>query len=326
MKQTARGYVLFVVLALFVTPAICSASDRAEGSFSRTLKVDGPVDLDVETGSGHINIRAGDGASLVVNAMIKAQEYHGSRAEDRVHQLESNPPIEQTGNVIRIGRIKDHDLRQNVSISYELVVPAETRLRASTGSGNQSIEGVRGSLNINTGSGGLKIFNTGGEVHAETGSGNIELHSIKGPVQAHTGSGSIHAESVAGGFTGNTGSGSVTVGLTSSGNVDVETGSGSVEVSGVRGSLGARTGSGRIRAEGTPAGNWRLHAGSGSIEVKLPPDAAFDLYAHTGSGHVSTNHPITVQGTIRPSEIRGKVRGGGPLLDVHTGSGSIQIE
>ncbi|MBZ5553307.1 MAG: DUF4097 domain-containing protein [Acidobacteriia bacterium] len=325
MKQSTRWYSIFVVTLLLLAVAPLLARDSAEGSFNRTLKVEGPVDLTVETGSGHINIRAGGGTAVVVTGTIKAQDSAGSRAEERVRQLESNPPIEQTGNIIHIGRITDHDLRQNISISYEVVVPADTRVHASTGSGSQTIEGIRGPLSVSSGSGSLKILNIGGEVRAEAGSGSIGLDAIKGSVHARAGSGSIHASDIAGGFTANTGSGSVVVSLSAIGDVNVETGSGSVEVNGIRGLLGARTGSGRIRVEGAPTGNWKLHTGSGGIDVKLPPDAAFDLYAHTGSGRVTTSHPITVQGTLRPSEIQGKVRGGGFLLDVHTGSGNIQI-
>ncbi|MBZ5538714.1 MAG: DUF4097 domain-containing protein [Acidobacteriia bacterium] len=325
MKPSARLYSLLAVLLLLFATAPLLARESAEGSFNRTLKVEGIVDLTVETGSGHINIRAGGGTAVIVTGSIKALDSAGSRAEERIRQLESNPPIEQTGNIIHIGRLTDHELRRNISISYELVVPADTRVHASTGSGSQTIEGIRGPVSASSGSGSLKILNIGDEVRAEAGSGSIGLDSIKGSVHARAGSGSIHASSIAGGFTGSTGSGSVTVSLSAKGDVNVETGSGSVEINGIQGLLGARTGSGRIRVEGAPSGNWKLHTGSGGIDVKLPPDAAFDLYAHTGSGRVTTSHPITVQGTLRRSELQGKVRGGGYLLDVHTGSGNIQI-
>ncbi len=76
-------------------------------------------------------------------------------------------------------------------------------------------------------------------------------------------------------------------------------------------------------------------AGSGGITVRLSSEAAFDLYARTSSGSISTDHPLTVQGTIKRRELRGKVqrrelrgkvRGGGYLVDMRTGSGSIHIE
>jgi hypothetical protein len=38
------------------------------------------------------------------------------------------------------------------------------------------------------------------------------------------------------------------------------------------------------------------------------------------------NHPYTTQGTVAHNHIQGKVGNGGALLDVHTGSGDIEVE
>jgi DUF4097 and DUF4098 domain-containing protein YvlB len=69
-----------------------------------------------------------------------------------------------------------------------------------------------------------------------------------------------------------------------------------------------------------------MRTASGSVTVRLPEQAAFDLEARTSSGHIESSHPITVQGTIGPREVRGKARGGGPLLELSTSSGNIHIE
>ena len=78
--------------------------------------------------------------------------------------------------------------------------------------------------------------------------------------------------------------------------------------------------------DGQPTGEWRLDAGSGGISVRLPADAAFDFHAHTGSGGISIEHPLTIQGTVSRSDLQGKVRGGGFLLEVRTGSGHIEVK
>jgi DUF4097 and DUF4098 domain-containing protein YvlB len=107
--------------------------------------------------------------------------------------------------------------------------------------------------------------------------------------------------------------------------VRAETGSGGVELHGVRGSLAAKAGSGTIRADGSPTGAWNVRTGSGTVQLKLPPDAAFDLNAHTSSGSISVDHPLTVQGAIGRKDVHGKVRGGGVPVEVETGSGNIEI-
>jgi hypothetical protein len=318
---------LFILAFLAAVAAGPARGGGVEGHFDRTLKVTGPVDLGVETGSGSISVRAGGSGSVEVRGTIRGNGWlSNSDIETHVHALESNPPIEQDGNRIRVGHIEDRDLTRNISISYELVVPAETRLRSETGSGSQTLEGIAGPAETSSGSGSLRISRIGAEVHARTGSGSIELDSVRGNVKASSGSGSIHATGIAGGLVASTGSGDVKLEQTAAGDVEVQTGSGTVELSGVKGSVRVSTGSGTIRAQGEPAGPWRLHTASGRVTVHLPEQAAFDLEAHTSSGRIESTLPITVQGSISPRELHGKVRGGGSLVELSTSSGSIHIE
>ena len=66
------------------------------------------------------------------------------------------------------------------------------------------------------------------------------------------------------------------------------------------------------------------------MHVRLPANAAFDADLSTSSGTLDVEAPVTmtVQGRVqeRRKSIVGKVRGGGPLLTLHTGSGDIHIE
>jgi Putative adhesin len=315
---------LFLVSAAGVSrPAL---ADGTEGHFERMLKVTGAVDLDVNTGSGSITVRTGDSGTVEIRGTIRAHAWSSGDAEARVHQIESNPPIEQDGNTIRVGRMEDHDLLRNISVSYEIVVPQQTRVHSQTGSGSQTVESVAGPLEATTGSGSLRISRIGSEVRARTGSGGIEMDSVQGNIHAGTGSGSIRARSISGSVVASTGSGDVKIEQSAAGDVDVETGSGSVEVAGVKGGAKVSTGSGSITADGDPTGPWRLHTGSGSVTVRFPAGAAFELQARTSSGHIETNHPITVMGTISPREIHGKVGNGGVLVELSTSSGSIHIE
>ena len=327
-------YSMNVLMALTVTMAAsmaCAADDRyAEGSFDRTLKVSGSVDLTIATGSGSISVRAGDGSSVHVSAKIRVSEgWHVtmSEAQDKVKTLEANPPIEQSGNTIHIGEIRDEELRRNVSISYEVTTPADTTLRSSTGSGSQTLDGLKGPVETSTGSGGMHLSKIGSEVRATTGSGSITLDDVNGSVRASTGSGGIRANGIAGDVTAKTGSGTVEISQTAPGDVDVETGSGGVELRGVQGRVRVHAGSGSLHAEGKPTGDWDLHTASGSVTLRLPPDAAFNLEASTGSGNISTTHELTVTGVIGGRhELHGKAHGGGPVISAHTSSGSIRVE
>jgi len=314
--------VLSLAAAMAARPAL--ASD--DGHFDRTLTVTGAVDLDVQTGSGEITVRTGDSSKVEIHGRIHANHgWLGGNAEQSIHEIEANPPIEQNGNTVRVGHIENHDWKNNISISYELVVPAQTKLHSESGSGDQVVQGIAGPADASSGSGSVRLSNIGGETHARTGSGDIELNGIHGAAKAIAGSGSIHAIGIAGALTASSGSGSVKFEQTAAGDVEIGTGSGDVEVKGAKGAVKVQTGSGSITAQGDPTGDWRLHTGSGNVSVELPPQASFNLLARTSSGSIDTNREIAVQGKLSPRELQGKVGGGGPTVELSTSSGSIQI-
>jgi hypothetical protein len=294
--MSTRPLVFLPIVALATLTSACAIDLEAQvagatGQFDRQLAVNGPVDLDVRTGSGSIDIRTGGTGQVRVVGHIRAHRgfWNSSSAEERVRQIEANPPVTQSANSIRIGEFADRNLSQNVSISYEIIVPAESNVRSRTGSGSQRIDSLAG------------------RVEAQTGSGSIQLGRISGAVVATTGSGSIDVMGAAGGLA-------------------ARTGSGSIEASGVTGSLRANTGSGRVIIQGNPTMDWAIQTGSGSIGLRLPPDAAFELNARSGSGSIDTNHPIEMRGSISRRHLQGRVRGGGPRVDVSAGSGSIRLE
>lgn len=326
MKIAARAFpAILVSMLLFVFAYVPARADE-QGHFDRTLTVSGPVNMDVQTGSGNINVHPGASGTVEIHAKIHASGWHMSDdIEQRIHQIETNPPIEQSGNTIRIGHSDDRDLYRNISISYDLTVPSSTELRSASGSGDESIQGISGPADVSSGSGSLQLTNIGADTHARSGSGDVQLTSIHGSVRATTGSGSIHATGIAGGFAGSSGSGDVRVEQTAAGSVEIGTGSGTVELKGANGAVRVQTGSGNIVAEGQPSGDWTLHTGSGDVDVQFPASAGYELSAHSGSGSIHTSAELTTTGTISSRALHGKVHGGGSLIDVSTSSGSINI-
>jgi DUF4097 and DUF4098 domain-containing protein YvlB len=275
MKQFALAA---AILAVAAVPALAT-----EATFERNLTVNGHVELAVSTGSGHIHITHGSGDRVHIVGHVKSN-WGGS--EERVQQIANNPPIEQTGNIIRIGQ--RHENYHNISIDYDIEAPANSFLEANSGSGDINDDGV-------------------GE--------NAKLG---------TGSGSIHATGLQGGFVTNTGSGNIYVEDSGQGDAKAQTGSGSLELKGIHGSLHAGTGSGSIKVTGTPTSDWKLETGSGSVEF-WAGNTGFTLDASTGSGSVHTDQEMAVQGSFDRHHITGKVHGGGPTVRIQTGSGDIRV-
>jgi DUF4097 and DUF4098 domain-containing protein YvlB len=314
----------FLAASLAIAPL---ASGAEQGSFDRTLDVSGPVSLEVKTGSGSIEVTAGPSGQLRVHGEIRVRSgfLAISGSADKVRRIEENPPIVQEGNVIRIGVTDDEDLLRDVSISYRITAPAETSLVSRSGSGSQVVGDLRGPVDASTGSGSVRLGTIGGDVKAKSGSGSIRIDAAAGNLIAKAGSGSITALRVEGSISASTGSGSIELEQSGPGQVNVHSGSGGVRVRGVKGGLTVETGSGSIAVAGEMAGDWRIDASSGDVEVELPPTAAFDVDVHTSSGHIESDHPVTVTGTLSKKTLRGAVRGGGSRLDIETSSGSVSI-
>lgn len=297
---------LIAVLALAAAPGFARDPD---GTFEKTLQVTGAVDLSVATRSGSIHVTRGPAGSVVIRGEIRlGRNWFGARGgADRLREIEQNPPISKQGNTVRIDKL-EQSLGRNVSISYEIIVPEKTEVKADTGSGSVQIAGVEG------------------PVSADTGSGSIRVEGIARGANLDTGSGSIKATGVGGSFTANTGSGSIRADLLGAGPVDLDTGSGSIRVTGVDGRLNAETGSGSIKIEGVPSRDWRVQSSSGTVTVVVPSNSNFELIARTSSGSIRTDFPVTVRGSFAKNRLEGRVGTGGPRLELRTSSGSVRIE
>ena len=292
---------------LFMASVFALASEQ--GHFERKFQVSSGADLQVFTRSGDITLHSGPAGTISIVGRIHVGDrwFTGGRKSE-VEEIEKNPPVQQSGNFVRI----DYVNHTNISIDYEITAPPDTKVRTKSGSGDQTVDGMQAGVEVETGSGDVRFRDVSGEMRVHTGSGNIEARNASGPLEARAGSGDITLEEKA------------------KGDVRIETGSGNVEAHGVNGGLSASTGSGDVRVEGIPANSWTIKTGSGNAELRLPQDASFDLDASSSSGNLEVNHPVTttVQGRVTDSRksVRGKVRNGGPEVTVHTGSGNIRID
>ena len=119
-------------LALFLTSALALAS-TPQGHFEKTFQVTGPVSLEVQTHSGDIIVRGGPAGTVTVRGKIYVGDswFSGKRQGD-VQEIEQHPPIRQDGNSIHIDYVNAH----NISVDYEITVPAATSIRRKRPSGS----------------------------------------------------------------------------------------------------------------------------------------------------------------------------------------------
>ncbi len=268
---------------LVLTPAALFA---AEGSFDKTLTVNGAATLAIGTGSGYIHITPGPAGSIhIIGHVHSSKGLFSGSPEENVRHVTDNPPIVQNGNDVEVGM---HTHYNNVSIDYVVTVPRGTSVKADSGSGDLNITGL------------------GAPLKASTGSGNVYANELTGDVALSTGSGDIQAWMNGAHYT------------------KAETGSGTIRLEGLTGGLYAQTGSGDITIGGKPGDNWKLETGSGSVTLNTG-HSGYNLDASTGSGDVHSDPPLTTHGTLNHHHVTGEINGGGPTVRVDTGSGNIRI-
>ena len=322
--QKRAGWVALAAAAALVGLAIGCAGTPAEfGSFERTLTVNGPARLEVKNGSGSIQTHAGEPGQVRIRAEVRVQAWPWEDTRRRVEELTRRPPIEQSGNTIRVG-YESRRLR-NTSVDYTLVVPPDTEFRAATGSGSIDVSAIHGPTNLSAGSGKIAATQMGDDTAASAGSGTIRLADVQGQVRFSIGSGSITLNKVRGEIRGSAGSGQIQIDQPS-GRINVNAGSGTIEIRGAGSDLRVETGSGRITVEGNPAASsyWDLRTGSGSVDIKVPPSASFRLYARSRSANIDTSLPAVIEERGR-RELRARIGDAAARVEVHSGSGRIRI-
>lgn len=320
--QRFAQQIAFAVLActMFIGTAPASASET--GRFDRTLTVSGPVHLEVSSGSGSVQITGGTSGQVRIHGEVSISDWTWN-SKDLLSQIIANPPIEQTGSMIRIGA--NRDSTRNVSISYTIEVPEQTQVESSVGSGSQTVRKIRGPAKLTTGSGNLLAESIHEDAQLVSGSGSVHATAIGGELRATSGSGSVDATEVHGDIRTTTGSGTITI-AQPSGRITAKTGSGSINIRGAGNTLSVRTGSGSLSIEGNPSPNsfWELDTSSGSVNLGVPSNASFRLNASVRGGSINTQIPIVVEEHSRHA-LRARIGDGSARVEVRTGSGSIHI-
>jgi hypothetical protein len=263
----------------------------ADNTFDKTLNVSAQPDLYVSTGSGNIHIVPGSGSQIHIVGHVHAGWSAFGDVNSRVQRIVDNPPIVQNGNTVRVGEVTDHGLFNNISIDYDINVPADV------------------ALNLHSGSGDVEVTNAGRFLTAGSGSGSVRAHGVHGPASLESGSGDLELEDAG------------------PGDVKAKTGSGTIRIRDFNGGFNARTGSGDIEATGHLQGGGSIMTGSGSVRLHLAPDSRFTLEAATGSGDIHVQMPGLVATNSESSRhhVTTAVNGGGPALEIRTGSGDIEI-
>lgn len=313
-------------LLLFATTfalAGCYTGPSVDGSFSRTYTVSGPIRLELSNASGDVDVTEGAAGTVSIHAEVRASGFGFENPQKRLDDIVADPPIEQRGDTIRIG--KDFSRMRNVSITYKIQVPHETEVDANVASGAENIRNLRGPVRVRSASGSINVEKIDRDTQLSTASGTISAETIGGDVQVSSASGNVTIANIKGDARVHVVSGVIRISQPG-GRVDGSTTSGEVEIQGAANDVTAHSVSGRVYVQGNPGaqGYWNLKTASGGVQISVPPSANFHLSAEAVSGEIRADVPIVVEERGKHS-LRARVGSDGGRVEVRTVSGEIRV-
>jgi DUF4097 and DUF4098 domain-containing protein YvlB len=323
LKRMTSLVAALALLALVVVPAAAGDDEsvKFEEKFQQTekLALDGKVYL--KNISGNIKVLTWNKEEVNIDALKVSKAGTLEKAKENAALVK----IEVSRNDGRLeiltkypeGSSRHEHGGLNVSVTYNLTVPAKAEVEIRDVSGNVSAENIGGYAKLESVSGDVVIvkaakggvFNTvSGDVNVSDISGDLKIKAVSGDITLTKAAGSVNAETV---------SGDVELkGLSGAKSVDINVLSGDVTFDGVL----------------EKDGRYSFQSHSGDITVTLPESAAFDFSCKSFSGDISSDFKVIVEmmgslkhGQAKP-EIRGQVNGGGADLSLTTFSGDINLK
>ena len=308
--------------ALSLTPSYSVAADN---TFDRIFTVSGPnIRIDLSNASGNVDIQPGKDGQVHIHARVTPGGWSlFSDAQKSAQDVLANPPLEQRGDTILIG--KNSSYLKNVTIDYQIETPKDTELDAGLASGGITVNKLRGPAKVSSASGYIHVYQVERDVQVSAASGSIEIGTVGGYVRVSSASGSIEIHDVKGDVKASAASGSIRIDRPGD-RVEASSASGSVNITGANNDVKAHVISGPINVTGNPSSNrlWELKTVSGSVDIQVPHSASFLLSAEATSGDIRTNIPVVIEEHNKHS-LRAHVGDSTGRVEVRTVSGGINV-
>jgi DUF4097 and DUF4098 domain-containing protein YvlB len=323
MALHRKLYLPLVLFWIIVALAGCENGPAVNGSFERSYNVSGPIRLELTNAAGDVDITGSADGKVHVHGDVRASGYGSDSPQKRLDDTVSNPPVEQRGDTIRIG--KEVSRMRNVTIGYKIQVPRDTEVNATVASGAQTIRGVRGPVKVQAASGTIRVEKIERDAQLSTASGSISAADIGSEVRIKSASGSVTVTGTRGDVIVDALAGTIRISRPG-GRVEADTASGEVDVEGASSDVKAHAASGRVSVKGNPGADsyWELKTMSGAVQLGVPASANLHLSAEATSGEIRTDIPIVIEEQGKHS-LRAHMGSGGGRVDVHTVSGEIRV-
>lgn len=227
--------------------------------------------------------------------------------------------VQQSPGGIYVRSVRpDGDFHGSMGVHYVIRVPRKTELnRIISSNGSLHVEQIEGRVELKTTNGQVRVEALNGALNAHTSNGSVTAENVTGEMLLHTSNGPILADRVTAGVEASTSNGSITAHFDEA-------------------------------AAGAPAFS-KFETSNGKIDITMPTPPKSEIRAHTSNSSITLRLPASAAAKIRMATSHGRVRsdfeaqnaqaehhgrqqtleetlgGGGPLIDLHTTNGSIQV-
>jgi hypothetical protein len=268
--------------------------------------------LELRTLYGDVSVIRGSGREAHVETVRRAR---GRTEADARRGLEAvTTTVEHRGDRASVVVMPStgRNLPYRVSVSYVVVVPAGTRVTATTILGQVDIRNVTGEINALTTTGNITISGSGRIASAKAISGTVTVTDV-------TTDESVTVGSMAG---------DVVLDRVKARRVEVEVMAGGIQASGVdcrNADIGSLSGTVVFAGRLQDGGRYQFRSHSGDIRLTLS-GTGYDLETNSFSGQIRPAADLRIANAVRTrTSLRGTVGDAGALVVAQTFSGTVDI-
>lgn len=247
--------------------------------FETTFETTGPINLKVEIGTGDVKLMATDKASTTVRLIP-----HGRNGAELAERF----TVEARGNDVVVIAPKKEEFSfafgSKGSVDVEVDLPSASTVDVATGSGDIAAMGLLGDVRARSGSGDLVLHEVAA-AELKSGSGDITVQVVRGEGAVKTGSGDIIVNQSSGRLDLQTGSGDIAV-RRADARLKARTGSGDLVVGASVADLELMTGTGDVKLAGVHGGAVQARTGTGDVTIGVAHGVAAYLDLNTVTGEV----------------------------------------
>jgi DUF4097 and DUF4098 domain-containing protein YvlB len=273
-------------IATFALALLLAAPALAGARIEQKLALEPGGEFELDTSDGSVEVVGTSGSGARVLITAKIDDLESKYDIDF-----QESPGKATVTVKRKGSKISSWFKTGSGMKFQIEVPRDTTLSIDTSGGSINVARVEGDVTADTSGGGIDIEGVQGNVNADTSGGGIHISDVSGDIRADTSGGGIRINEAGG-------------------EVLAETSGGPIKVS---------------FASGNSRGGV-LSTSGGGVTVSVDPSANLDIDASTSGGTVTLDLPVTVQGKISRTSVRGALGGGGSTLKLRSSGGGIRIQ